>query len=1161
MKKCRYRFQRPIETTFVFTFFILSLSAQMEVAAQETRVPPSHFTDISAPLVGVYFSATAWGDYDNDGDLDIFICGLTAENTRRSEIYRNDAGVFVESGIALLGIDGAAADWGDYDNDGDLDLLLAGTMDTGVPITKIYRNDETVFTDIDAPIAHVHAGAVAWGDYDNDGDLDIALTGISREGLISKIYRNSAGSFEEVSAALMATDAASIHWGDYDNDGDLDLLSTGLDTLSVPVAVIQRNDGGTFVNIGAPLAGVVSGASAWGDYDNDGDLDIALSGAVNFSGDGPRISKIYRNDAGNFEVLADSLIGVSDGSVVWGDYDNDGDLDLLVTGWTPDTVFVAKIYRNDAGSFAELPDELPGASFGAAGAGDYDNDGDLDILITGASDTLGIFSAVYQNNIDRANTAPTTPANLISSPGVTSTNLNSVLLSWDSSTDDETPQAGLTYNLRIGTTPGGSEIISPMADTTTGFRRVPRFGNASHLSHWTLTNLPEGTYYWSVQAIDHNFTGSTFAPEQSFNVIKQALSVYPLVIEFDATNIGTHVDSTLTVTNVGATDLTISSIFTTGGDSTEFSVQSASSFTLTPGQQEFVTVRFQPQALGARSTIMIFLHDGAGEYAAAYLTGAGIDVEVPSISAVSAAANVDLGAAIPLSATVTDNFFIQEVRLYYRQGGQTVFLSTVMNFNGVDYQAVIPGSIAGGRGVEFHVEAVDGGANRSTFGAQTVRVRIPENHLSRNHPGGSGQDAYRLISLPLDSNDPLVTSTLLDDLGAADTLQWRLWDIDPLRSNSLFPYREFPTIDNLAPGKAKFLITSQSRTLTSEPGMSVNSIVPFEISLRPGWNMIASPFNFDIPIENLYPENLRAQLYTYNGAWESAPSLLKPWEGYMIKVDEAMTLRIVPSEGIAAPPAKMSASTSLDWSIRIEARCERAVDRDNVIGVSRDAATEWDELERYEPPPIGEFVMVAFPHRAWQSHADVYTTDFRPPSSNGQVWDFTVDTNIPNKPVSLRFDDLESLPPEFEATLIDATLKLTQNVRQEAQYVYRATRHGGKKFFRLVVGTSTFVAERTAEFATVPATLELAQNFPNPFNPSTSIKIGLPQKSRVSLVVYDLLGREIVTLLDNVEKNAGYAATVWDGKNQNGTPMPSGIYLYRLRAGKNVLTKKMMLIK
>ena len=280
---------------------------------------------------------------------------------------------------------------------------------------------------------------------------------------------------------------------------------------------------------GISLTGVYVGSVAWGDYDNDGDLDILLTG---YDSNENEISKIYRNNGDNTftEQTGISLTGVYDGSVAWGDYDNDGDLDILLTG--SDNInyisTISKIYRNNGdNTFAEQTGiSLTGVNFSSVAWGDYDNDGDLDILLTGRSGS-GYFSKIYRNNNLTPNSAPTAPSGLSAS-----TTGSDVTFSWNKSSDAETPQNGLSYNLYVGTSSHNGQVKSPMSDISSGFRRVVQIGNANQNNSWTFKNLPGGTYYWSVQAIDNSYEGSTFASEKTFTnivIIEEVTSPIPSV--------------------------------------------------------------------------------------------------------------------------------------------------------------------------------------------------------------------------------------------------------------------------------------------------------------------------------------------------------------------------------------------------------------------------------------------------------------------------------------------------------------------------------------------------------------------------------------------------------------------------------------------------------
>jgi|GEM_PF-1038482 len=456
--------------------------------------------DVGANLVGVQ-GAVCWGDYDNDGDLDLALAGSSG-STRYARIYRNTNGTFADAGASLVAVDSGSLAWGDYDGDGDLDLAIAGYTGSSC-ITRIYQNTNGSFTDIGAALTGVRRCSLAWGDYDNDGDLDLAVAGFTSSGSrASKVYRNDDGAFTDIGAGLVGVDTCCVAWGDYDNDGDLDLAIAG-STGSGSASRIYRNDDGCFSDIGAGLVGVQLCSLAWGDYDNDGDLDLALAG-----GSSSTVSKIYRNDAGSFVDIGANLFGVAATGLVWGDYDNDGDLDLAISGAYGPLKFFTTVYSNDGGTFVDTHAPLTGA--GNLAWGDYDGDGDLDLAFA-ASGGSGAITTLYRCDSAVPNTRPTAPTGLTSSY-----TKGKLTFNWNAAGDGQTPAAGLSYNVRVGSMPGGNDIVAGMADTATGMRRLPAIGNAQKKLSWTI-NAPASLSkcYWSVQAVDSAFAGSPWAEESS----------------------------------------------------------------------------------------------------------------------------------------------------------------------------------------------------------------------------------------------------------------------------------------------------------------------------------------------------------------------------------------------------------------------------------------------------------------------------------------------------------------------------------------------------------------------------------------------------------------------------------------------------------------------
>jgi hypothetical protein len=445
--------------------------------------------------------------------------------------------------IELTGVSYGSSAFGDYDNDGDLDILITGFSDNG-KIAKVYRNTAGSFTEDTAiKLTGVSYSSSIFADYDNDNDLDLLMTGYTGSERIARVYNNTGCSFtEDTAIAITGVSESSSTFVDYDNDGDLDILITGYDG-SERFAIIYQNTGGSFSEAtDINLTGVDYGKASFGDYDNDGDLDILISGYDGIN----RIAKVYQNTGGSFSLEAGiNLVGTNSGSSFFFDYDNDGDLDILINGktgnFTGDQISI--IYRNTGGNFIEDTSiDLPDTQQNPAAFGDYDNDGDLDILLTGDSNS-GRIARIYRNNYNNSNALPAAPTALTAV--VTG---QTVLLSWSAASDAETiSAAGLNYNLRIGSSSGGNDILSPMAlPLSSGYRLIPERGMFQNLT--ATVKLPAGTYYWSVQSIDTAFAGSEFATETTFVVEPTPPSIssissqstiidYPISIAFQLTDV------------------------------------------------------------------------------------------------------------------------------------------------------------------------------------------------------------------------------------------------------------------------------------------------------------------------------------------------------------------------------------------------------------------------------------------------------------------------------------------------------------------------------------------------------------------------------------------------------------------------------------------------
>ena len=358
------------------------------------RVGPGAFTfvntDISSGTPAT--RGTGWANWRGPSDEHLPELYLANESSA-SAMYRNDgaADLALMSGTAALATGGEGVAWADYDNDGDLDLFVTGTG-----ADELYRNDggSTPFTAVGAALGMADAAngrSAAWGDYDQDGLLDLY---VANKLTANRLYHNTGSGFTNVAAALGVADTGNSEgcaFVDYDGDGDADIYvaNTG------GTKRLYRNDGATFTDVAAALGLADVGTArscTWADYDGDGDQDLYLSryGEAN---------TLYRQIGGTFTSVGLGLDDAAHGeSAAWADFDLDGDLDLFLANYTdPD-----RFWRHDGGAFVDISAQAglnhDGPSLGAAWA-DADADGDPDLALGGYGGT----SRVYVNDYATGN--------------------------------------------------------------------------------------------------------------------------------------------------------------------------------------------------------------------------------------------------------------------------------------------------------------------------------------------------------------------------------------------------------------------------------------------------------------------------------------------------------------------------------------------------------------------------------------------------------------------------------------------------------------------------------------------------------------------------------------------------------------------------------------
>lgn len=621
-------------------------------------------------------------------------------------------------------------------------------------------------------------------------------------------------------------------------------------------------------------------------------------------------------------------------------------------------------------------------------------------------------------------------------------------------------------------------------------------------------------------------------------------------------------------------------------------------------------VPFTSDALCGDDSLYVWLADSAGnvDYTKSTVVRYRFDVCDPEIRRTRDDLDniADLGEVFLDTLEITDDVSIKTAEVHYRFGGAASDEPTrkLNRISGTDnFVLDIPLAGVTRRGIEYRVVAIDSLGNEGQGPIETsycgefddefdeeefwfpVRARVEGNGDFRIDTDGrpvpliAGEDStnYQLISIPFDLDSSAVEKVLADDLGAYDDRQWRLFDLsefDPISGEAT--YLEGEDARPFVPGRSYFLITRKENIIVdSGAGQTRRTVCNDTLEVLPGWNLIATPFNFPVHRESMYLRDSQFEeeisLRSFERGWNIV-DVLEPWKGYALYVTPSeeqssedpikLVIRPKAAQGrLSKPVSDYLTLQPGEWLVQISGSAGQSLDFENWAGVRNEALESFDKFELAEPPVIGRFLRVQFAKPEWNQPARGFSTDIRPAGSDEQVWEFDVQTNQPETSVKLDFSFLGDFPANAEVFLVDEGLQIAQNLRANSQYTFKSGKVGSQKKLKLIVGSAQFASAAAGAILLVPTKFDLLQNFPNPFNPETSIRYNLPAASQVKLEIFDVLGRKVRTLVNGEQKNAGYHSTLWNGRDDSGRQVASGVYIYRIVSDQQSLSRKMILMK
>ncbi len=528
---------------------LASLAVGTAMVAMAAPVAPSFEvkTDVAFASEMTAAGTLAWADYNNDGLMDYFIVAGQGQGPHVG-LYRQETdGTFTnvteETDLLFAQLSVGAAAWIDYDNDGCLDLIVAGRMDgaeASTSMTYFFHNEgpsgnynlvenydiEDLLPQLSPDGQDCKGILFAAADFDNDGWTDLLVTGYAPFEANKRyigLFRNTQnGSFELMpNPEFVSMSGTTVYAADFNNDGLMDFVFGGYndDMGDAGTPTVYLNDGDmTFTAVTGFGFGSHQGTLFPIDVNNDGKMDIIETGRSASTLSWDHVARVYINDGDgtSFTSLDETATGLagSNSSVGFGDINNDGWMDYMSIGWCNGSA--VKLYLNNGdNTFTDATDVYPNAAYARDGDitfVDYNNDGKLDISLFGYRDGGGDTPEnptwpnylVVNTSTFAANAAPTAPQ-------VTSVKQEGadVVLTWQAATDDTTPSEALRYNVYAKGNDGKIFCLSP-ADINTGFLKVNRTNALLNTLSYRFKGMNINDYTFGVQAVDNSFCGSTF---------------------------------------------------------------------------------------------------------------------------------------------------------------------------------------------------------------------------------------------------------------------------------------------------------------------------------------------------------------------------------------------------------------------------------------------------------------------------------------------------------------------------------------------------------------------------------------------------------------------------------------------------------------------------
>ena len=567
-----------------------------------------------------------------------------------------------------------------------------------------------------------------------------------------------------------------------------------------------------------------------------------------------------------------------------------------------------------------------------------------------------------------------------------------------------------------------------------------------------------------------------------------------------------------------------------------------------------------------------------------------LDTTPPQFAPHTAPDTAILGNSVEINQQVIETN-LQNMRLFFRRVGESWNDDFRVTFQNTI--AIIDSVFVNNRGLDYRIVALDSAGNETTLQNDSLdyfslATRLQEANLgsSPGLPSGTGGGAYRLISVPMKLTGSPTARLALGDLGKyGDEGDWRFWKY---QGNEQWIEGENNQLLN---GEAYFIILRNGGSLTNHiPGTTM----PTTSGLRkeiPGWhlkgnewNIVGNPYKTRIDLEQLklstqgvslsaHDSLEHLQIWSYDGSatqsgWTNEEIALEPWSGLAIWVKEADTIVFANNDDPYVSPVLAKQHSGLltsatkdlrldEWILKIQAASKGYIDEFNYLGIREDARDDYDRYDWQEPPIAPGGFSVSF-HNAESPTSPNLAADIRSMNPEGHTWSMRL-AGRGGEVIKVRFENADEIPDDVEVFVVEDNFNIVKEIRDISEFEFLIPKQAGLKTIQIIAGLPEYIKRNIKNSDAIPENFRLHQNFPNPFNPSTVILYEIPIEGRVTLSVFDILGREVLTLLKNKITAPGYYKAVLDMRNY-----AAGVYFYQLTVAGEMSfqqAKKLILVK